>query len=45
MLSVAMYPGAEWTSYMIGNFGSILVSLIGVTVFLMSGVFYFYPNQ
>lgn len=45
MLSVAMYPGAEVTSYMVGNFGYILASLIGITVSLMSGVFYLYSNQ
>lgn len=44
MLSVAMYPESELTVYMVRNFNYIIASLVGVTVSLMSVVFYVYSD-
>lgn len=44
MLSVAMYPDAEFTAYMVNNFAYLLASLVGITVALMAVVFYVYSD-
>ena len=45
MLSIALYPDADLTSYMVDNFDYIIISLFAVTVSLMGGVFYFASDQ
>lgn len=45
MLSVAMYPDSALTSYMVGNFGSIIIALIVLTVSLIGVVFYVYSER
>ncbi len=45
MLSVATYPGADITAYMIDNFNYILMSAFGVTVSMIGIVFYIFADE
>ncbi|PSQ95223.1 MAG: hypothetical protein BRD55_11960 [Bacteroidetes bacterium SW_9_63_38] len=45
LLSIVLYPGAEFTSYIADRFGYIILFLFVVTNSLIAGVFYLYSGQ